>query len=63
MKPKADPEAMSGKGLPKGNQNELKMDHFGNQNRSKIDEQIDAKSFAKKVMNNDEQMVQKVIKI
>ena len=36
MEPKADPEAMSEKGFQKGNQNELKMDHFGNQNRSKI---------------------------
>ncbi len=48
MKPKADTEAMSEKGLQKGNQNELKMDHFGDQNRSKIDEQIDAKSYATK---------------
>ena len=63
MKPKADPEAMSEKGLQKGSQIELKMDHFGDPNRSKIDEKIDAKSYDKKVMKNDEQMMQKVIKI
>ena len=63
MEPKADPGAMSEKGLQKGSQNELKMDHFGDQNRSKIDEQIDAKSYAKKVMKNDEMNMQKVIKI
>ncbi len=63
MKPKADPEAMSEKGLQQGSQNEFKMDHFGGQNRSKIHELIDAKSYAKKVMKNDEQIMQKVIKI
>ena len=63
MKPKADPEAMSEKGLQKGSQNELKMDHFGDQNRSEIDEKINAKIDAKKVMKNDEQILQKVINI
>ena len=63
MEPKADPGAMSEKGFQKGSQNEFKMNHFGDQNLSKIDEKIDAKSHAKKVMKNDEQMMQKVIKI
>ena len=63
MKPKADPEAMSEKDFQKGSQNELKVDHFGDQNRSNIDEQIDAKSDAKKVLKNNEQIMQKVIKI
>ena len=46
MKPKADPEAMSKKGLQTVSQNEFKMDHFGDQNRSKIDQQIDRKDNA-----------------
>ena len=63
MEPKADPEAMSEKRLQKGRQNRQFWDHFGSQNRSKIDEKIGAKIDAKKVMKNDEQMMQKVIKI
>ena len=59
MEPKADPEAMSEKGLQKGRQNHPFWHHFGNQNRSKLDANIDAK----KVMKNDEKIMQKVIKI
>ena len=63
MEPKADPGAMSEKRFQKGSQNGPFWDHFGSQNRSKINEKIDAKIDAQKVMKNDEKMMQKVIKI
>ena len=63
MEPKADPEAMSEKGIPKGRQSHPFWDHFGSQNPLKIYEKIDAKIDAKKVMKNDEQIMQKVNKI
>ena len=59
MEPKLDPGAMSEKGHQKVTKMTSKMDNFGSYFPLKIDEQIDAKIDAEKVMKHHEKTMQK----